>query len=224
MCGRFTLHTRLLEIEGAFEVDEVDEGLQDSYGPSYNIVPSQEVAVVTAEGGVRSLHRARWGITPGWDESKLLFNARAEGVAEKATFKKAFKTGRCVIVADGFYEWKRGGKVKAPYYFRLASEDVFGFAGILTRGRESNKSVRKECAIITTAANSLVGQVHNRMPVILRPEAIAPWLAQGSGRDGLLGLLSPLDPALMRGYEVGAAVNSAAHDTPENIVPVGGQG
>ena len=216
MCGRFTLRTRLVGIVEGFGVDEVGEGfIKDS--ASYNIAPSRQVAVVTKEDGLRRLSRARWGLTPKWDaqKGKLLFNARAETVAEKPAFKKAFMSGRCIIVADGFYEWKRGGTRKIPYYFQLASEGVFGFAGLMERGEE-----RHECAIITTTANSLVGEVHTRMPVILMPEAYLPWLNKGSGRDELTALLSPLDPALMRGYEVGAAVNSAAHDSPENIRPV----
>ncbi len=215
MCGRFTLHTRLMGVVEGFGVDEVEEGLDDT--ASYNIAPSRQVAVVTQEGGSRRLTRARWGLIPKWDaqKGKLLFNARAETVARKPTFKKAFMGSRCIIVADGFYEWKRGRAGKVPYYFRLATAAPFGFAGLMERGEG-----RRECAIITTTANPLVGEVHTRMPVILRPEAIAPWLDQGSGRDELIALLSPLDPALMRGYEVGAAVNSAAHDSPENIRPV----
>ena len=223
MCGRFTLRTRLVGIVEGFGVDEVGEGfIKDS--ASYNIAPSRQVAVVTKEDGLRRLSRARWGLTPKWDaqKGKLLFNARAETVAEKPAFKKAFMSGRCIIVADGFYEWKRGGtrpalSQKVPYYFQLASEGVFGFAGLMEGGEDG---AGHECAIITTTANPLVGEVHTRMPVILMPEAYLPWLNKGSGRDELIALLSPLDPALMRGYEVGAAVNSAAHDSPENISPV----
>ena len=214
MCGRFTLHTRLIRVAGEFGVDEVDDGLDDN--ASYNIAPAREVAVISARGGIRGLHRARWGITPVWDASKLLFNARAEGVAGKASFREAFKTGRCVVVADGFFEWKQAGKQKVPYYFQLASGAPMGFAGILTLCQESKKSVRKECAIITTGANSLVSEVHSRMPVILPSSELGAWFDPEGGKDALMALMRPLEPGLMKSYEVGAVVG----DSPGNIEPV----
>jgi putative SOS response-associated peptidase YedK len=220
MCGRFTLHTRLLEVVDAMGVDEVEDGYEDIYGPSYNIAPTQQVAGIVMTEGRRRLERMSWGITPNWDRNKHLINARAETLAEKPTFKSAFNWGRCLIVADGFYEWRRKGNNKTPYYFRLAAGGVFGFAG-LSQIAEGGA----ECAIVTTGANGLVGEIHDRMPVILRPETISRWLSKESDKDELLSMINvPYDARLMEAYEVSALVNSPGNNSERLIASVGANG
>jgi putative SOS response-associated peptidase YedK len=216
MCGRFTLHTRLIRIEEEFGPLEPEEGFE--HAPSYNIAPSSEVAVVHETGGARRLVRARWGITPPWDEhGRPLINARAETVDKKPTFRKAFESGRCLVLADGFFEWMRKGSARTPFYFALKSGAPFGFAGLFVPGkREGTPS----CAIITTAANSLVVEVHERMPVMLPRGVREDWLSAGTGADALKGMLGPLEPGLMKGYEVSGRVNSASEDSPGLIEPV----
>jgi putative SOS response-associated peptidase YedK len=197
MCGRFALLTDLSVVTASFDVQEV----ACEFRTGSNISPGRQVAAVIHDG-VNRLVGLRWGLIPAWarDPSvgKRLYNARAETVAEKPSFRNAFRKGRCLIVADGFYEWRREGKVKKAFYFHLKSGRPFGFAGLYERWMSPEHQPVVTCAIITTEPNALVEPIHDRMPVILPKEREGVWLDPGN-RDvsGLLSLLKPYPPEEM---------------------------
>ena len=192
MCGRFVLITGLKNIQKKFNI----QNISCDYQPSWNIAPSQSVPVVICHNGINQLVCYRWGLIPSWSRDpsivEKLINARAETVDKNPSFKDAFKKRRCLIVADGFYEWKREGKRKMPLYFYLKSHQPFGFAGLYETWISPDKKEMKTCVIITTAANELIAPVHNRMPVILSREQERVWL--DSNMVDVSGLLSVLKP------------------------------
>ena len=226
MCGRFTM---------AIDSDDVRTQLALGqmpldWEPRYNIAPSQDIGCVPfAES--RSVHWFRWGLVPFWAQDPSIgngmINARAESVAEKPAFRNSFKNKRCLILADGFYEWRKAGKQSIPFYFSLRSGEAFAFAGLWDDWEP--KGVNSEpglpglttCTIITTNANPLVAEVHPRMPVILRGQAMWDWLLEPDV-NRRLSLLQPFDPKLMRSWEVSRAVNSPAQDDASLIQPVVG--
>ena len=192
MCGRFVLITDLKNIQKKFNIQEVS----CEHQASWNIVPHQSVPAVIHHNGVNQLVCFRWGLIPSWSKApsiaNKLINARAETVNKKPSFKDAFKRKRCLIVADGFYEWKREGKNKMPLYFYLKSNLPFGFAGLYDTWMSPDKKEINTCVIITTAANELIAPVHDRMPVILSGEQEKVWLQSDVSRiSDLLSLLRP---------------------------------
>jgi putative SOS response-associated peptidase YedK len=200
--------------------------------PRYNIAPTQLVAVI-ANNGKNMLEFYRWGLIPSWaKDSKAgsrMINARAETLAEKPAFRTAFKRRRCLIPADGFYEWRLpaknadapGRKTKTPIYLRLKSGEPFAFAGLWETWQPEGGEPVLSCTIITTTPNSLVEKIHDRMPVILKPEAYEQWLAQGEqAPEKLARLLKPYPASGMTAYAVSPLVNSPAVDTPEIIRPL----
>jgi putative SOS response-associated peptidase YedK len=209
MCGRYTLRTDLREIAKHFGVTEVP-----SMTPRYNISPTQEVAIikVTDEAQGREMDLYRWGLIPSWAKdpsigSKMI-NARAETVAEKPSFREAFKHRRGLIPADGFYEWARAGTRKQPYYFLMKNEQPFAFAGLWENWQSDGERINS-CTIITTEANELLRQVHDRMPVILHPEDYEMWLDEDVRKTDLLKeLLQPYPAQEMTAYPVSTLVNS----------------
>jgi putative SOS response-associated peptidase YedK len=221
MCGRYTLSTSPKLVAKVFMVPEVPD-----LPPRYNVAPSQPVAVVRAGADGRSLSMFRWGLIPPWaDDPKVgyaLFNARAESVATKPSFRAAFKRRRCLVVADGFYEWMLAGtKKKRPYHFRLKDRSLIGFAGLWEERHSPEGEVVESCCIITTAANELVAAVHERMPVILPPGSYTRWLDPANETaDSLLPLLVPYPASEMESFPVSAAVNSVKTDGPECLAPV----
>jgi putative SOS response-associated peptidase YedK len=223
MCGRYTLSTPGDLIAELFDLTEVPE-----VGARYNVAPTQEVAAVRVddEGGPRRLVHLRWGLIPHWADDpgigNRMINARSETAAEKPAFRSSVKRRRCLILADGFYEWKKvaGGK-KQPWYFRLESGDPFGFAGLWASWGKGEEEI-ESCTILTTDANELVHKVHPRMPVILEPEGHDLWLDPSvSDRQRLETVLGPYDPRAMIAYPVSTRVNSPANDEPSIIDPVG---
>ncbi len=170
MCGRYTLKTPIDVVAEHFGLDEYPSSLT----PSYNIAPTQEVAAVVEEDEKRKLKMFRWGLVPSWAKDPAIgnkmINARAETVSEKPSFRSAFKRRRCLIVADGFYEWqKTDGGAKQPYHFRMKDSSPFAFAGLWETWDGDGADVRS-CSIITTDANDLMKEIHHRMPVILLPD------------------------------------------------------
>ena len=192
MCGRFVLISGLKNIQKNFNI----QNISCDYQPSWNIAPSQSVPVIICHNGINQLVCYRWGLIPSWSRDPSiagkLINARAETVDKKPSFKDAFKKRRCLIVADGFYEWKREGKSKIPLYFYLKSARPFGFAGLYETWISPDKKEINTCVIITTAANELIAPVHDRMPVILSREQERVWL--DSNMVDVSGLLSVLKP------------------------------
>ncbi|MBW4472280.1 MAG: SOS response-associated peptidase [Stenomitos rutilans HA7619-LM2] len=219
MCGRFSLTASAETLAEAFQLDALPE-----WTPRYNIAPTQRVAAIAASPTQSlRLRLLRWGLVPGWAKDLTigtkLINARAETAAEKPSFRAAFKQRRCLILADGFYEWQRlDRKTKQPYYFQLASAQPFAFAGLWERWQQDDDVV-ETCTILTTQANELLEPIHDRMPVILAPDAYDRWLDSTTSAASLQQLLHPYDAGAMKGYPVSDIVNSPKHDSPECLQP-----
>ena len=225
MCGRFTLRTSPAVLAEVFELLREPE-----LTPRYNIAPTQPVAVIrpSRSGHGRELTQMHWGLVPSWAKdpsaAARMINARAESVATKPTFRSAFRCRRCLVPADGFYEWKKVGTKKQPYYFTLRSGEPFAFAGLWEHWGH-NGSALHTCAIITGEPNELAGQIHDRMPVILRPEDYDRWLDPRSKEvDALQPLLAPYPADEMAMQAVSTRVNNARNDSPDCIEAVDGGG
>ena len=220
MCGRYTLTLDPAELQDLFELTEpVPAGL----APRYNIAPTQPVAVI-ANGPQRKLELFRWGLIPSWakdpDIGNRLINARSETLADKPAFRAALKKRRCLILADGFYEWKRQGQRKTPMYFQVAQGKPFAFAGLWELWTGPDQSPVRSCTIITTRANSVVEPIHDRMPVILPPAAYAEWLSPGELPAAQIQTFLQPFSAPMQVFAVSPAVNNPAHDSPECVRPI----
>jgi len=200
--------------------------------PRYNVAPTQMVACIRAfDGGKRQLDFLRWGLIPPWSKDAAMgakmINARAETVSEKPSFREAFTQRRCLIAADGFYEWRQEDGRKQPFRIGMKGGLPFAFAGLWERwtasedgaGISAGETV-ETVTIVTTVANDKLRPIHARMPVILPPEAYGPWLDAANDRDSLLSLLRPYPVEPMAFYRVGSAVNNARNDKPDCIVPV----
>ena len=220
MCGRFTLHTDLSQIQKVFDLDKTVLESQ----PSYNVAPTQAVLTVVRQEGQNVLARMRWGLVPSWAKdisigSKMI-NARAETLAEKPAFKRLLKSRRCLVVADGFYEWQKQGNQKVPMHIRMKSGEPFGFAGLYDTWHSPDDETIVSCTVITGAPNKVVAPIHDRMPVILSREAYAEWLdpANTDPMD-LLPLLTPYSPRDMEAFAVSRLVNTPANNSAECIAP-----
>ncbi len=220
MCGRFVRAVSLEDIVDEFGVDKPDFDLS----PSYNIAPSQNIAIIK-NSGEKSMAVSRWGLVPSWAKDPAIghkmINARSESVAEKPSFKSSFRHHRVLIPANGFYEWKREGKIKTPFYINLKSRKCFGFAGLASYWKSPEGNQICTSCIITTDANDLIQPVHERMPVIIRKEDEDKWLDNGEqDKEALLALLKPYSSDDMEYYAVSKVVNSPANNSPECIKPV----
>lgn len=221
MCGRFVRYTPVIQAMKRFKAHQVYPYEPE---PSYNIAPTQEIIIVNNEG-VRQLLPCRWGFIPSWakDESigASMINARAETVADKRSFRHAFKKQRCLVIADGFYEWRKEGKRKQPIYIRLKSQETFGFAGLYNVWVSPSGDEVCTCTIITTEANELIQPFHDRMPVIIPEDKEDLWLDQDiEDKEVLLSLLRAYPAELMEAYNVSGKVNTSSHNRPGNIEPV----
>lgn len=204
-------------------------GLDDApqLSPRYNIAPTQDVAVVRAgTSGSRELAMLHWGLVPAWakerDVGNRMINARAETLAEKPAFRAALRARRCLVLADGFYEWQKLPTRKQPYHVRLRDGRPFGFAGLWERWNSPEGEALESCTIVTTVPNEVVAPIHDRMPVILAAEDVGAWLEPGQ-RDvtAILPLLRPYPAELMKAYPVGLRVNSPANDDPRCLERIG---
>jgi putative SOS response-associated peptidase YedK len=224
MCGRYTLATDLKQVAKRF--DAAAEEIP-AISSRYNIAPTQQVIVVSDEGK-RTIKQMRWGLIPSWAKDPAIgnrmINARAETLAEKPAFRAALKKRRCIIPADGFFEWKKLGKVKQPVHIVLKSREPFGFAGLWEHWKSPDGEEILSCTIITTEANELLKAVHERMPVILSREAEAVWLdPKIQEPEKLLPLLKQFPSDKMEFYPVSREVNSPTFDKPSNILLVSDQ-
>ncbi len=218
MCGRYTLKTPVDALAEQFEIEEYPSSLT----PSYNIAPTQEVAAVIAEDEKRKLEILRWGLIPSWADDPAIgnrmINARAETVSEKPSFRGAFKERRCLVLADGFYEWQKTSNGKQPFYIHMEDGSPFAFAGLWEDWKNGSKV--RSCTIITTEANKLVGEIHNRMPVILPPEDYGLWLDPDfDEKEPLTSLLKPYPDEAMEAYPVSRKVNRPANNEPSCVEP-----
>lgn len=220
MCGRFTLTADTKKLTEAFAGYQIPETLP----PRYNVAPSQPVAVI-ANNGQHKLEFFQWGLIPGWVKDPAIgnrmINARAETLAEKPAFKNAYKRRRCLVLADGFYEWQKVNGGKTPMYIRLAGGEPFGLAGLWESWHGPDESLVLSCTIITTNPNSLLADIHNRMPVILPPAAYELWLDPAERSPAQLdNLLKPYPAEAMTAYPVSTLVNNPKNDQPECMAPL----
>ncbi len=219
MCGRFGISFDRGQIEQRFGA-KFDAAF---FTPRYNAAPSQSLPVIL-NTEPKKIQFVAWGLRPAWitkvNKREGLINVRAETLREKPTFKSDLQHRRCLVIADSFYEWKKEGKLKTPFRISLKSGEPFTFAGIWEENQDEDGHPLKTFAIITTAANALVVQVHNRMPAILRKESEQTWLNSDVIQENLVSLLYPYPENLMQMYEVSTRVNRATEDSPEVIKPV----
>ncbi|MBU2643908.1 SOS response-associated peptidase [bacterium] len=218
MCGRFALTMELSELQAAFPWIDFGSG----YTPRYNIAPSQDILTFpnTMPGKAGWF---RWGLIPPWAKDvKIgyqLINARGETVAEKPSFRNAFRNRRCLIPADGFYEWKKEGATKTPYCIRMTSARPFAFAGLWEQWGSDSETLFS-CTIITTDANTVVNPIHHRMPVILSPSDYEAWLDPEFQDDKTLTrLLTPFQAEKMTAFPISKQINNPRNEGPGTVVP-----
>ena len=221
MCGRYSLISDIGELARRFGFD----GNRVDPGPRYNIAPTQGILTVVG-GENRRGGLMRWGLIPHWAKNASIgarmINARAETVAEKPAFRDALRRRRCLVLADGFYEWQRTSVGNRPMRITMASGEPFAFAGLWSVWKDPDGDRIPSCSIITTEANDLLRPIHERMPVILPREMEEFWLDKSLEDSGALGGLLVPDPGgAMEAYEVSTLVNSAANDGPEVIARIG---
>jgi putative SOS response-associated peptidase YedK len=223
MCGRYRLSRRKQIIEEYFETAE----WQDDWSPRYNIAPTQPVPVIRQhpKEPIRQLALMKWGLIPNWARDPSIasstINAKSETASIKPAFRDSFKYRRCLIPADGFYEWKRTLKSKQPFCFEVGDGRLFAFAGLWERWRDPSGQWVKSCSILTTTPNGVTSAIHDRMPVILESESYDLWLDPGMTDVQVVSeLLKPYDARLMRCYPVSARINHVANDDEECSRPV----
>jgi putative SOS response-associated peptidase YedK len=225
MCGRYTLSTPTDEIAALFDLaTQMD---LPALPERYNVAPTQESAVVrvVAPGTPRRLDLLRWGLVPYWADDlsigNRMINARSESVADKPAFRRSFRRQRCLVATDGFYEWKKEGKLKQPYHIRRKDRQPFAFAGLWERWKNPEGSLLDTFTILTTSANDLLRPLHDRMPVIVDRRDFALWLDPEVTDPALLQpLLAPAPPGEMETVPVSRTVNSPAYDGPGCIAPL----
>ncbi len=220
MCGRFTLTATFEQLINRFDIESFL--MDEDYLPNYNIAPSQSVVAVINNGSINKMGYLKWGLIPPWAKDEKIgykmINARAETISEKPSFREAFKSKRCLIIADSFYEWQRHShKEQTPMRIKLKSDHLFAMAGLWQKWISSEGKPIFSCTVITTTANELIQEIHDRMPVILKPENEAIWLNPKSSPKELNPLLKPLDMDLMEAYEVSSLVNSPKNNSVELI-------
>jgi putative SOS response-associated peptidase YedK len=219
MCGRYSLIQSAEAIASSFELKNLPD-----LSPRYNIAPSQSVATIVRESD-RTFQWMQWGLIPSWAKNSnigyKLINARAETVSEKPSFRSAFKRRRCLIVADGFYEWQKVEKRKQPYYIQRQDGRPFAFAGLWETWKSQTEEELITCTIVTTTANALMEPIHERMPVILLPDSYDRWLdPSATDLRSLQDLLQPCASEFLKAFPISPTVNNPANDTPDCIAPV----
>ncbi|HZF09547.1 MAG TPA: SOS response-associated peptidase [Thermoanaerobaculia bacterium] len=233
MCGRYTLSSPVEVVADLFEITFPARGTEQlelpDLPPRYNLAPTQEalVALVREPGAPRTLALLRWGLIPYWAKEasigNRMINARSEGVAEKPAYRFSFKKKRCLIPADGFYEWKKEGKAKQPYLIRHKDHRPFAFAGLWSTWKNPEGGLVETFTILTTDANGTIKGLHDRMPVVLDRADFGLWLdPKVEDKEKLQALLKPAPDADFETLPVSKAVNSPAHDAPDCIEPLVG--
>lgn len=223
MCGRFAQRSPAKKVGKQFKVREVPP-----LAERYNVAPAQALLAVREGSGGREAAFLKWGLVPRWAKDpgigNKLINARSETVTEKPSFREAFARRRCLVPADGFFEWARRGDRKRPFYFHMRDGEPFAIAGLWERW-EGEGGPLETCTLLTTEANELLAPYHDRMPVILRPDDYEAWLdPDARGSRELTELMRPYAHAEMRAYEVSAIVNSPSNDDPRCVEPIPGDG
>ena len=218
MCGRYRLSRRKQLVEEYFDSTPWEE----DWNPRFNIAPTQPVPVIRQhpKEAVRQLSVMKWGLIPHWAKDPSIamstINAKSETAATKPTFRDPLKFRRCLIPADGFYEWKKTGTAKQPFCFEVNDGELFAFAGLWDGWKDASGNWIKTCSILTTTPNTLTATVHDRMPVILDPESYDLWLDPGMQNVAAISeLLKPYDASQMQLYPVSSRVNHVANDDEE---------
>jgi putative SOS response-associated peptidase YedK len=219
MCGRYCITSAPAAIRALFAYRE-----RPNFPPRYNVAPTQPVPIVRMVEGERQFALVRWGLIPAWVKDprdySLLINARAESVNDKPAFRNAMKRRRCLLPADGFYEWKREGGANRPYFARPVTGDPIAFAGLWESWIGPNGEEMETAAIVTTVANSTMASVHHRAPVIVPPEQFDFWLDCKTVDETMaVELLVPAPESLMEVYEISPAVNKVANDSSVLLEP-----
>lgn len=219
MCGRYSIADT-----GTIPIRFTGVHIGIDLKPRYNAAPSEELPVIINDGETH-VELMRWGLVPFWAKDVKMgykmINARAETVQEKPSYRKALAMQRCIIPADGFFEWKKAGREKTPYYFFLKDHGLFGFAGLYDIWKDKEGKDLRSYTIITTQPNTLLEPIHNRMPVILEKRDEETWLNPDETEAArLVKLLHPYSASEMDSYPVSHLVNSPANDTKEVIVPI----
>jgi putative SOS response-associated peptidase YedK len=219
MCGRFAQIEPISNVVKAFFIDDIMTEIL----PSYNIAPGSKILSVVMQDNKRLLIDFQWGLVPHWakdpDIGQSMINARAETVGQKPSFRSAFKSRRCLIVASGFYEWKKDGRIKIPFYVKLSSGASFAFAGLYETWNSAGGIELRTCTIITTEANDIMRPIHNRMPVILPRDREDRWLDISIQPDEAMAMLTPFPSDEMEAYPVSTMVNSPKNNSAECITP-----
>ena len=223
MCGRFVGFRSMEELKENFPIDKADCKVT----ASYNVAPSQEILAIINMAGENRLDKFHWGLVPFWAKDisigNRMINARSETIAEKPSFRNAFKKRRCLILADGFYEWKGEKGHKQPMFITLPDRKPFAFAGLWEtwNNKSGSAPLYKSCTIITTQASETFSEIHHRMPVILKSEFYEPWLdSQNHDLDALKSILKNEFLTDLVSYPVSKQVNSASHNNPSCIEPI----
>jgi len=221
MCGRYTVISAPEALRALFRYAE-----QPNFPPRYNVAPTQPIAIMRLVEGKRQFALVRWGLLPSWVKDPktftLLINARGESAAEKPAFRAAMKRRRCLIPADGFYEWQAAGDRKRPFYVHAKSGAPLAFAGLWETWTGPNGEELETAAIVTTTANRTLKPIHERMPVIVPPEGFDLWLdAANVDATTAAALIAPAPDNLLEAYEISTAVNRTANDNPKLLEPVG---
>jgi len=219
VCGRFTLTSSGEEIARSFELQNAPR-----LRPRYNIAPSQEIAAVREEGGRRLLEPHRWGLIPSWAKDPAignrLINARSETAAQKPSFRNAMRSRRCIVPADGFFEWSGRGPERRPFLIRMRDSRPFGIAGLWERWTGEGGEVIESCTLLTCEANRVVRELHQRMPVILEPRSFGRWLDPGQREAAAVAdLLVPCPEDWLDVVPVSRHVNNASNDDPACLTP-----
>jgi putative SOS response-associated peptidase YedK len=221
MCGRYELHTPVEEVARRFDAVLTDAAR--ALPPRYNIAPTLQVPVLRQGRRGREIEAMTWGLTPSWakDRSGVKpINARAETVFERPMFRNAIARRRCLLPADGFYEWRRGPARKQPYHVGMADGSLLALAGVWEYWAQEGQEPLVSCCIVVTDANALMATIHERMPVIIAPQDYARWLDPAlSGRTAIEPMLAPFPAAEMHAYPISTRVNGVKNDGPDLIRP-----
>ncbi|RAW16771.1 SOS response-associated peptidase [Paenibacillus taichungensis] len=221
MCGRFTITDPIEEIMDRYYAS-IAEGFE--YKPNYNAAPMQFIPTIIGSKDGNRLGSLRWGLVPNWAKDEKIgnkmINARAETLTEKPAFKRLISSKRCIIPCSGFYEWKKDGSIKQPMRILMKDDSIFSLAGLYDTWIDPEGNKLSTCTIITTEPNRLMTDIHDRMPVILRPQDEADWLNKESDKESVLRLLSPYEADEMIAYKVDSAVGNVRNNHEELIKEV----
>ncbi|MHA7584137.1 SOS response-associated peptidase [Paenibacillus vandeheii] len=221
MCGRFTITDPIEEIMDRYYAS-IAEGFE--YKPNYNAAPMQFIPTIIGSKDGNRLGSLRWGLVPNWAKDEkignMMINARAETLTDKPAFKRLINSKRCIIPCSGFYEWRKEGSVKQPMRILMKDDSIFSLAGLYDTWIDPEGKKLSTCTIITTEPNRLMADIHDRMPVILRPQDEAIWLNKESDKESVLRLLSPYEAEEMIAYKVDSAVGNVRNNNEELIKEV----